>query len=377
MRQPHRIGVERLGRIVEDSASEIYIFSAEDFRFVLVNRGARENLGYSSDELADLTPWDLKPDITKEQFLQIIHPLLNQERERLDFETRHRRKDGTYYAVAVHLQLIDPETTGLFFAAIDDITSHKEAETSLREASSRLDAILGNTSMAIFMMDASQHCVFMNSAAEELTGYTLAETQGRPLHDVIHHTYPDGRPFPIHECAIDRAFPENNRTSGEEIFVHKNGSFYPVGYTASPMKNSDGETVGTIIEARNIAGDIEARQTMELFSQTLKARVSEAIAERQALETQLVQAQKMEAIGQLSGGIAHDFNNLLQVIAGNLQLLERETAEGDPRRQRISNALSGVARGAELAKQLLAFGRQQALEPRPINIGAPRKIELP
>lgn len=369
MPQRDEIGADRLGRMVEDAASEVYLFSAESFQFVLVNRGARENLGYTRAEISGLTPWDLKPDIPREQFLKLIRPLLSKECERLDFETRHRRKDGTHYDVAVRLQLIDSDGTGLFYAAIQDITSQKFTERSLVEVSSRLDAILGNTTMAIFMMDASQQCVFMNSAAEELTGYTLAETQGRPLHDVIHHTYPDGRPFPIHECAIDRAFPENNRTTGEEIFVHKDGSFYPVGFTASPMKNSDWKTVGTIIEVRNIAAEIEARQAMEAFNKTLKARVDEAIAERQALETQLVQAQKMEAIGQLSGGIAHDFNNLLQVIAGNLQMLNREIVEGDPRRQRIVNALSGVTRGAELAKQLLAFGRQQTLEPRPINIG--------
>lgn len=369
MPQQDEIGADRLGRIVEDAASEVYLFAADSFQFKLVNRGARENLGYTKAELSALTPWDLKPDIPRAQFLDLIQPLVNGERERLDFETRHCRKDGTLYDVAVRLQLIDSDGTGLFYAAIQDITSQKITERSLVEASSQLDAILGNTTMAIFMMDAFQQCVFMNSAAEELTGYTLAETQGRPLHDVIHHTYPDGRPFPIHECAIDRAFPENNRTTGEEVFVHKDGSFYPVGFTASPLKNLDGQTVGTIIEARNIAGDIEARQAMETFNQTLKTRVSEAIAERQVLEAQLVQAQKMEAIGQLSGGIAHDFNNLLQVIAGNLQILEREIAEEDPRRQRIVHALSGVWRGAELAKQLLAFGRQQTLEPRPINIG--------
>lgn len=365
-----RISPERLGRIVDDAASEVYLFSADTFRFVFVNRGARDNLGYTMDELRSLTPWSIKPEISRESFLELVEPLLARTLPRLDFETVHERKDGTHYTVAVRLQLIESDGSALFYAAIQDISAHKATQRALHEASSRLEAILSNTTMAVFMMDAHQHCAFMNAAAEQLTGYTLEETRGRTLHDVIHHTYPDGRPFPLHECAIDRAFPENNQTRGEEVFVHKDGSFYPVGFTASPMKDASGRTYGTIIEARNIARDIEARQAMESFNQTLKARVADAVAERQKLESQLIQAQKMESLGQLTGGIAHDFNNLLQVISGNLQLLQKELGEADPRQKRVGNALVGVGRGAQLAAQLLAFGRQQALDPKPVNVGS-------
>ncbi len=84
---------------------------------------------------------------------------------------------------------------------------------------------------------------------------------------------------------------------------------------------------------------------------------------------QLRQAQKMEAIGQLTGGVAHDFNNLLQVISGNLQLLSKDIAGNARAEQRVANAVAGVGRGSKLANQLLAFGRRQALEPKVINIG--------
>ncbi len=87
------------------------------------------------------------------------------------------------------------------------------------------------------------------------------------------------------------------------------------------------------------------------------------------VEEQLRQAQKMEAIGQLTGGVAHDFNNLLQVVSGNLQLLNKEVADNARAKARIDNALAGVNRGAKLAAQLLAFGRRQALEPKVINVG--------
>ena len=359
---------ERFGRIVEDSVSEVYVFNADTCRFELVNRGARENLGYSMDELREMTPWDIKPEFTEGDFMEIVQPLLSGEERALVFETRHERKNGSCYDVAVRLQFIRG-LDNVFYAAIEDITDQKAAAAALKETSRRLDAILNNTKMAVFVMDDRQHCIFMNTAAEALTGHTFPETQGRPLHDVIHHTYPDGRPFPLHECAIDRAFPEENQVEGEETFVHKDGSFFPVGFTASPIRDDHGRAIGTIVEARDISEQIRARDALKAFSETLQSRVDEAVANLRKTELQLAQAQKMDAVGKLTGGIAHDFNNLLQVIRGNLELLGRDVSNDDRALQRVQNALIGVTRGAKLASQLLAFGRRQPLEPRALNLG--------
>lgn len=361
--------LERLGEIVEQSSSETYVFSTDECKFILVNKGARDNLGYHMEELRRLTPWDIKPDYSREEFLDFVEPLKSGEKNLLRFETIHERKDGTTYPVAVQLQLIESADGSLFYAAIQDISERKEVERQLRHVSDRLDAILNNTKMSVFLMDERQHCIFMNSAAERLTGFTLSETEGRPLHDVVHHTYPDGRPFPISESAIDRAFPEDNQVSGEEIFVHKDGSFYPVGYTASSLRDSAGKPVGTIIEVREITQELEARKALEEFNDTLKDRVEKALEERRQIEAQLLQSQKMEAIGQLTGGIAHDFNNLLQVIGGSLQLIQKDVAHIPKAKERVNNALEAVTKGAKLASQLLAFGRQQTLQPKPTNIG--------
>jgi PAS domain S-box-containing protein len=169
---------------------------------------------------------------------------------------REGRLRGTFYAKHHEVKRYDPEDIAL----IEDIAARAwatmeqaRAEERLHETKRRLDAVLDNASVAIFLMDERQHCSYMNAAAEALTGYSFAETQGRPLHDVVHHTYPDGRPFPLSECAIDRAFPENANTRGEEVFVHKDGSFIPVAFVASPIRDEASKTVGTIIEVRNIA----------------------------------------------------------------------------------------------------------------------------
>jgi signal transduction histidine kinase/DNA-binding response OmpR family regulator len=93
------------------------------------------------------------------------------------------------------------------------------------------------------------------------------------------------------------------------------------------------------------------------------------ITRRTHAESIARQAQKMEALGQLTGGVAHDFNNLLQVIGGNLQLLSKDLAGNERAERRVSNALAGVARGSKLTAQLLAFGRRQALLPKIVDLG--------
>lgn len=131
------------------------------------------------------------------------------------------------------------------------------------------EAVCNNATAAIFLMNDRQHCIYLNPAAERLTGYTLAEVKNKPLHDVIHHTRPNGIPFPIEECAIDRAFPQNQQEQGNEIFVHKDGHFYPVAYTASPIHEGKA-TVGTIVEVRGIQDEREQKRALEEETRTLE-----------------------------------------------------------------------------------------------------------
>lgn len=118
---------ERFGKIVEASVSEAYVFDGKTFRFELVNRGARENLGYSMEELRCLTPWDLKPEYSKEEFIEFVQPLLDGDVEVLKFQTVHMRKDASTYPVSVQLQYFS-DPNGVFFASITDETERKERE---------------------------------------------------------------------------------------------------------------------------------------------------------------------------------------------------------------------------------------------------------
>ncbi|HEX9959726.1 MAG TPA: ATP-binding protein, partial [Pyrinomonadaceae bacterium] len=155
----------------------------------------------------------------------------------------------------------------------------------------QLKAIADNATLALFIMDERQHCVFMNPAAERLTGYSFAELEGHPLHNYIHHTRPDGSPYPVEECPIDRVLPQNDHEHGEEVFVHKNGSFYPVVFTASPIREG-GKTVGTIIEVRDITREKEAERERENAAHEKEKLL---IAEKEARE----ESETLRRIGQI------------------------------------------------------------------------------
>jgi len=120
--------LDRYERIIEHSFNEIYIFNAETLRFEQVNIGACKNLGYSQEELTQLTPLDIKPEYTKENFEELIKPLRIEQKPLIFFETVHKRKDGTLYPVEIRLQLMKNESPPVFVAIIDNVTEKQIAE---------------------------------------------------------------------------------------------------------------------------------------------------------------------------------------------------------------------------------------------------------
>jgi diguanylate cyclase (GGDEF)-like protein/PAS domain S-box-containing protein len=123
--------IARLGRILDESSNEIYVFDAETLRFVQVNEGAQRNLGYSWDEMRALTPLDLKPEFDRASFERLLDPLRRGGQEWVSFVTSHRRKDGSLYPVEVRLQLSRAEQPPLFVAIVQDISERKRAEERL------------------------------------------------------------------------------------------------------------------------------------------------------------------------------------------------------------------------------------------------------
>jgi PAS domain S-box-containing protein len=186
----------------------------------------------------------------------------------------------------------------------------------------QLETVAQNATLALFIMDEHQRCTYMNRAAERMTGFGLAELQGRALHYYVHHTRPDGRPYPLEECPIDRAFPQNMREQGEEVFVHKDGRFYPVAFTASPIRDG-GRTVGTIIEARDITREKEEQAERERLVEELRM-------ERARLSTVLREAPAFIATLRGPDHVFEMANPVYYQLVGHRDILGRPVREALP-----------------------------------------------
>ncbi|WP_418501596.1 PAS domain-containing sensor histidine kinase [Flagellimonas sp.] len=129
-------------KIFEESLNEIYVFDAETYVFINVNRGAQLNLGYSHDELCQMSVLDIKTQMTKAHFEKMLFPLLNKKKEKVIFEAEHQRKDGSAYPVEVHLQLSSIGKRQVFVAIVLDITERKnythELENKVEERTEQL-----------------------------------------------------------------------------------------------------------------------------------------------------------------------------------------------------------------------------------------------
>jgi len=189
-----------------------------------------------------------------------------------------------------------------WFGTNTDVTEQMRVEERLRFQLDLTQTITDNATIAIFMTDDKSRCTFMNPAAEAMTGFTFKEVEGGILHDFIHHHYPDGRPYPIPECPIDRALPERFDVIGhEDVFIRKSGEYFPALVNAKPIRK-EGRAVGTVIEVRDVRVEKEAAEALRL----LAANLSEA------------NRKKDEFLATL----AHELRNPLAPIRNGLLLMK-------------------------------------------------------
>ncbi len=179
-----------------------------------------------------------------------------------------------------------------------------------------------------------------------MLGFTQEELLGAPLHQMLHHRTSDGDAIPLEQCPITLTLREGSRQQIiDDIFRRKDGSDFTVEYVSTPLCEN-----GLISGAVIVFQDITERRRLE--------------REKEALQGQLVQSQKMEAIGQLAGGIAHDFNNILTVIMGFGNMLQNKIADNGPLRGYADQVIAAAERAAHLTRSLLAFSRKQAMNPK-------------
>ncbi|MBV1789613.1 PAS domain S-box protein [Marinobacterium sp. D7] len=260
----------------------------------------------------------------------------------------------------------------------------KELEAELAQAKAereRYRRLLEAAPDAVVVVDGQGHIVLVNAQVAPLFGYSEEELIGQSI-EVL-----------VPERARNRHVGHRNHFlvnhevrpmgSGLDLAARrKDGSEIPVEISLSPLKTAEGVLVSASI--RDISDRRAAQLALRKAKTELETRVRERTAEleqanralqeemadRQSAEAALHQAQKMEAVGQLTGGVAHDFNNLLTVINGNLQILAGHCRGDGLAQELIDAALQAGQRGADLNRTLLAFSRRQQLKPVLIDLSA-------
>ena len=132
----------RLGRILDDSVNEIFICDIESYKVLQVNKGAKENLGYSEASLHEMTLLDINAEYTNESFGLLVNTLMQNAWRQLNFESKHQRKDGSIYPVEIHLQISQAEVPYVLVAIVQDISEKKETANKLREYQEHLEEMV-------------------------------------------------------------------------------------------------------------------------------------------------------------------------------------------------------------------------------------------
>ncbi len=253
-------------------------------------------------------------------------------------ECRYKCKDGRYKWIEfIGTNLVhDPDICGIL-GNYHDITDRKAAENSLRESEARFKA-LHNASFGGITIHDKGHILECNQGLSDITGYSVDELIGMNGLRLIAE---QSRPMVMDHILSGYEKPY------EAVGLRKNGDEFPMRLEARniPYKGKDVRTV----EFRDITEQKKAEQ------------------DKENLQGQLIQAQKMESVGRLAGGVAHDFNNMLSIIIGNIEIIQEDIDPGSQLLSRLYEVKKAAQRSADLTRQLLAFARKQTIAPKILN----------
>lgn len=308
------------------------------------NAGARRFKGYDAEEIIGEHFSLFYTDEEREKGIPRL-ALETAEREgRFEIEGWRVRKDGSrFWANVVIDPIRDPTGQLVGFAKVTrDLTERKAAERELRASEERFRRLVQSvTDYAIYMLDPEGRISSWNAGAERFKGYASEEIMGE--HFSRFYTDED-KHAGIPRIALQTAKDEG-RFEAEGWRVRKDGSRFWASVIIDPIRDDEGELIGF-------------------------AKVTRDLSEKRAIEDQLRQSQKMEAVGQLTGGLAHDFNNLLTGISGSLEMMQARIAQGRITEvdRYLMAAQGAVKRAASLTHRLLAFSRRQTLDPKPTDV---------
>ena len=313
-----------------------------DGYFLSANPAWTNLLGWSEDEIKSLHVNELRhPDDAAAAIA--ARRQLARGTQNVRIENRFRHRDGSWRWIAWTMTTDD----GLIYVSGRHISAEKKSAEDLRQSDQQFRALVaGVTDYALYMLSPIGVVSSWNAGAERIKGYTADEIIGQNFSQF--YTPEDRKAgLPNRTLAIAAA---TGRFEAEAWRMRKDGSLFWANVVVDAIRDEFGKLVGFAKITRDITEKRNAQEALE------------------RAQEQLAQAQKMEALGQLTGGVAHDFNNLLMVVSGQAQSLLRRTTDQKNIRS-LQAILTAASRGEALTRQLLTFSRRQTQNPRTVHLG--------
>jgi len=315
---------------------------ADGGRIVEANSAYQRMMGYSEAELAQLTLFDLTHPDDRPRNRELYGELAAGTVSAYQIEKRYMRKDGSVFWGRLTAHAIADASSEVthHIGLVEDVSEHRQTERSLQESNARLQEVLNAAVDGIVIIDAAGTIRSVNPSVQTMFGYRPEELLGQNVKILMPPPWRDE-----HDGYLARYL-----ATGEAHIIgigrqvegrRRDGSTFPVDLAVSELRRG-GE---------------------RLFLGTLRD-----ITERQQMEAEIRQAQKMEAVGRLAGGVAHDFNTLLGTIRGYSEMLLSSLPREDALRRHVEQIHRAALRGAQLTRQLLLFSRRQEVQARSVDL---------
>lgn len=327
---------EKQYRLLFDcSPMPMWVFDRATLSFLAVNEAATRLYGYSREEFLAMSIADIRP---KEDVPKLMDSVSKSGSGLSATELwRHVKKDKTIIEVEITSHVISADGRDAELILSHDVTEQRKSAENLRQSEEKFAKAFRSSPLPITISTEREgRYIDVNDAFVKVMGYERPEVLGRTASDL----------------GIWAALEDRGRLLGILDLSGRAQAF------ATRFCTKSGEERRVQISAERIVLD----GTPCMLANTLD------VTESQRLEEQFRQAQKMEAVGRLAGGVAHDFNNLLSVIVGYSELAQDLTAPGATVSKHLDQIMQAADRAAALTRQLLAFSRQQIMEPRILNL---------
>ena len=356
---------ERLSALVNSIQDEVW-FADTSKRFTLANPSALREFGLATDNGIDIEKFAeslevYRPDGSPRP-VEDAPPLRALRGEVVTNQEETIRTPGhgelRYRDVSASPVKDDSGTIIGSVSVVRDITTRKRTELALQESEQRWATTLASIGDAVIATDTSGSIVFMNAVAEKLTGWTLMDASQKPVTEVFNIVNEHTRRQV--ECPVAKVLQKGIIVdlANHTILVRKDGTEVSIDDSGAPIRDDEGNTTGVVLIFRDITERRRAEEELQKSREELEKRVQERTAElqqaydklmeetteREHVEAQLRQAQKMEALGTLTGGIAHDFNNILAAIIGFTELVADHVPKGSREAHHLKRVMESSLR---------------------------------